>query len=325
VACSVAATSPGPCRGVLTHYAASVATERLEGVGRRIGRLVERMRQRPVVGTAIIGVERFLEHLGFQAAAATAYQSFLSLFPLLILSVSFASWALDEEQRHRLAQQITDFFALAPDGTKAVSEALSAVSKQSLSVGLIGAALLAWTGTSAIGQVRTAVERAFDVERSDPLGIRGRARDLLLLPVFALLILLAAATAAVHSISVEIAQRIGRHSSLLGWLANLAESAAGPVLLFVLCFLSLLIAYTVLPRSRPPTRDRVVGALLAGAALVGLLLGYAAVLNRSARLGAIYGSLASTAILLILLQFGAAVLFAGAEMAQARFIRRTTP
>jgi membrane protein len=302
-----------------------VAAERLEGVGRRIGRLFERARRRPFVGTAIIGVERFLSHLGFQAAAATAYQSFLSLFPLLILTVSFASWALDEQQREKLAQQITDFFALAPDGTEAVSEALTAVSRQSLSVGLIGAALLAWTGTSAIGQARGGVERAFDVERTDPLGIRARARDLLLLPVFALLILLAAATAAVHGISIEIAQRIGRHSALLGSLAHLAESAAGPLLLWGLCFVSLLIAYTVLPRSRPPLRDRAAAAVLAGAALVGLLLGYATILARSARLGAIYGSLASTAILLILLQFGAAVLFAGAEVAQARLVRRTTP
>jgi YihY family inner membrane protein len=302
-----------------------MAAERLEGVGRRIGRLVERLRQRPVVGTAIIGTERFFEHLGFQAAAATAYQSFLSLFPLLILSVSFASAVLDAEQRQRLTQEITDFFALAPDGTKAVSEALNAVSRQSVSVGLVSALLLAWTGTSAIGQVRTGVERAFDTDRPDVLGLWARVRDLLLLPIFALLILLAAATAAIHGISIEIAHRLGHHSAFIGWVANLAESTAGPLLLWALCFVSLLIAYTVLPRSRPPLRDRVWGSVLAGAALVGLLLGYASILSRSARLGAIYGSLASTAILLILLQFGAAVLFAGAEVAQARLLRRTAP
>ncbi len=296
--------------------------QRLGEVGNRATALLERLERAPGVGALAVAVRRFTDHLGFQAAAATAYQSFLSLFPLLILTVSVTNLVLDDSQRADLANRISEFFALAPDGTKGVSEALTAVSKQSLSTGLIGAALLAWTGTSAIGQVRSGLERAFEANPSDILGMVARARDLLLLPFFVLLILLCAGTAAIYGVSITVAGWIAEHSAALGRFAHLAEGTIGPLLLWALCTVALLIAYTVVPRARPAVRDRLVGAWIAGLLLVGLLLGYASVLARSARLGAIYGSLASTATLLILLQLAGAVTFFGAEIAQSRAARR---
>lgn len=103
----------------------SRAPQLLRSAKRQLRQFKGRLREVPLVGTAIILQERHGEHAAGQFAAAIAYFGFLSLFPLLLIGLSVAGFLLDDPQ---LQSRLTTAMTRAVPGIRtALGENLAAL------------------------------------------------------------------------------------------------------------------------------------------------------------------------------------------------------
>jgi YihY family inner membrane protein len=235
-------------------------------------------------------------------AAAVAYYGFLSLFPLLLLALSFIGFVLAGDVRgqsewvDRLTEGIPGLGQIVGQNIRAVVEARGAV-------GVIALAGLAWSGGGIVTAAGTALNRIFRVPGygsflKESLWRFGTLTALGLLGLLSLVI-----TGSVTAIEA---------SGVLSVLLGVAAVLVGLALDFVLFML----AYRLLTQRRgPPFAKLWVGAAFAAVAWTILKLGGSWYATRVvAGATAVYGTFAVVVGVLVLLHFSARVLLYGAEI-----------
>ncbi|MGH2573624.1 MAG: YhjD/YihY/BrkB family envelope integrity protein [Actinomycetota bacterium] len=247
-------------------------------------------------------MQRFSEDGGNNMAAAVAYYGFLSLFPLLLLALSFIGFALAGDIRgqsewvERLSEGIPGLGQIVGQNIRAVVEARGAV-------GLIALAGLAWTGAGIVTAAGTALNRIFRVHGYESFVKQNVWRFGTLAALGSLGLLSVAITGSVTAIEA---------SGLLSVLLGVAAVLVGLVLDFGLFMLS----YRLLTQRRGPP----FGKLWAGAAFAAVgwtvlkVAGswYATRVVTGAT--AVYGTFAAVVGVLVLMHLAARVLLYGAEI-----------
>ena len=240
-----------------------------------------------------------------QLAAGIAYFAFLALVPVLLLATAVAGFLLDDaDVQLRIASAVT---SALPGLEAAVEEGgpldtlLSTLVRRRGQLGLAGAASLAWVGLRLAASLMAGVEAAFGAQRR--AGARARLRQLEALVLLGVVVLAGFAAASVAS-------------GLLPWLpgpaltvVTFAVGAAFDLLLF-------LVAYRMLlePNGwRGGWARHLPGAALGTAGWAGLkLFGASYVGIRLQSAGAVYGTLAGVATVLVLFYLMARLFLMGA-------------
>ena len=250
-----------------------------------------------------------------QLAAGTAYFGFLALVPVLLLATAVAGFVLDDVDAQRsVAVAITSALpgleaAVEPGG--ALDTLLSTLVRRRGGLGLVGAVSLLLVAVRLAASLMVGVELAFGVERAT--GVGARLRQLGALIALGVVVLAGSVTS-------------GLASGLLPWLPGSAlrvvtfgVGAASDVALF-------LVAYRVLhaPTAAPgttgttptsPWRVHLPGALLGAAGWTALkVFGATFVGFRLQSAGAVYGTLAGVATVLVLLYLMARLFLTGAVL-----------
>jgi len=256
-----------------------------------------------------------------QLAAGTAYFGFLALVPLLLLATAVAGFVLDDVDAQRdVAVAITSALpgleaAVEPGG--ALDTLLSTLVRRRGELGLVGAVSLLLVAVRLAASLMAGVELAFGAERAT--GVGARLRQLGALVALGVVVLAGSVTS-------------GLASGLLPWLPGPALrivtfgiGAASDVALF-------LVAYRVLhvpavPATTPaqaapvhatatsPWRVHLPGALLGAAGWTALkVFGATFVGIRLQSAGAVYGTLAGVATVLVLLYLMARLFLTGAVL-----------
>ncbi len=273
----------------------------------------ERLRQLPVIGTALEVQERYVSDAADPLAAAIAFFAFLSLFPLLLLAVSVAGFVLDDPAdqlavAERVTEAIPGFEETVEGEDSQVAELLAGVVAQRGTIGTIGLAILLLSGLRVVNAAMVATRVVF---RGAVLtGASKKLRQVLALVGLGLLAVgstLAASTAGTG---------LGMMPASLSLLLSFGLSFVLDVGLF-------LGAYTLLsPTAVLSVRDRVPGAILAGAGWSILkVAGASWVGNQIEGANALYGALGSVIALLLLFYLAGRLYLYGAVLSAVRYER----
>jgi membrane protein len=246
-------------------------------------------------------------------AAALAYYTFFSLFPLLLLLLSGLGFLLDAGWP--VATEASDYLvALTEESLPAfgdlVSGTIASIQAARGTSGLIGLLGLLWSASAAINQIQIALDQIWGFETSAfPRKVRRRAESILVVLGFGLLLVAAQAL-----------------KSITHWIAQFSDQIPGgglayQVLTWVFPFVTAVLVFGVMFRTFPSRsmswQDVFPGAVLSGIGwelLKWLFVFYAA---QFANWQAVYGPVASVIGLLTWLYLSFTVILFGAEFAAA--------
>jgi membrane protein len=241
-----------------------------------------------------------------QLAAGIAYFAFLALVPLLLLATAVAGFLLDDaDAQLAVAGAVTAALpgleqAVAPDGP--LDALLSTLVRRRGQLGLIGAASLLWVALRLAASLMAGVELALGTTRSK--GFRARLRQLAALVALGAVMLVGFAATALTS---------GLLGGLLPFLPGPALTVATFVVGAAFDLILFLVAYTVL--STHAWRVHLPGAALGAAGWTALkVFGATYVGIRLQSAGAVYGTLAGVATVLVLLYLMARLFLTGAAL-----------
>ncbi len=230
-------------------------------------------------------------------AALIAYYGFFSLFPLMLVVVTVASYVLqgNEDLQSRIVDSALAQFPVIGSQIRDNVGSISG-SPLALAVG-IGGAL--WAGLAILAAVQTAMDEVWDVPRRD----RGALIPRVLRGSIVLLALGAAVLAAALAAGV---------STTLGSFAGVV---AGSVIAAIINVVTMSIVFRVLTSATVAWRDVLPGAMLAGVVWTGLLmLGGYIVDSKISGADEMYGLFAVVIGLLSWLYMGAQLTLVAAEV-----------
>jgi membrane protein len=241
-----------------------------------------------------------------QLAAGIAYFAFLALVPVLLLATAVAGFVLDDiDAQLAVATAITSALpgleaTVAPGGP--LDTLLSTLVRRRGQLGIVGAASLLWVAVRLAASLMAGVELALGTARAS--GVEARLRQL-------------AALGALAAVTLVGFAATGVTSGLLPWLPGPLLTVVTFAVGAVFDLLLFLVAYTVL--STHAWRVHVPGALLGAAGWTALkVFGATFVGIRLQSSGAVYGTLAGVATLLVLLYLMARLFLTGAVLSAVR-------
>ena len=270
----------------------------------------ERLQRVPLVRLVREVASRSGRENGGQMAAALTYYAFLSIFPLLLLALSVAGFALsgDEAAQQRWLERLT---SAIPGLGDLIERNLRAVVEGRTAGGILAVLGLLWSGMGIVGAARTSLARIWRRPMAqNPFLLRLRT-----LAALAALGLVAIASAAGTGFLAGLGGREGSALALrvLGIVAAAAVDTG-----------SFLLAYRLLtPGPGPAFAVLLPGAALMAVGWTGLkLAGTWYVARVVARATAIYGSFAAVIGILAILNVAAQLFVYGAVLSAVLAERR---
>jgi membrane protein len=222
------------------------------GIKRRMKTLVGRAQRSP----AFRAYERYKAQRGSRLAAAITYSAFLSLFPLLAVTVAITAATLGDSGIQRLRNQITENVPGIADKLP-----LDGIVNNAATIGVISGVLLIWSGLSWVNAARGGLRTIWAID--DAPG-RFAARKLADLASLAGLGVTAAVSLSASAATSALAGSILRHLGLANtiparaflWILGTVVGVAASTAMF---------AYLLagIPRLRIPGRVLLRAALVA--------------------------------------------------------------
>jgi membrane protein len=266
-----------------------------------------------VLAFPVAVLKKFADDRASQLAALIAYYGFFSLFPLLLVFATAASFVIEEnpELRERLLNSVVEQFpVVGPQIRDTIDESVRQLSNSplALTVGVVGAL---WTGTAIVAAAQNAMDEVWDVPRVERPGLVPRVmRAFLLLFVF--------------GASIVLSTLLAGTGGETGWNAALLDalSLAGTLLMSVAVFS---FAFRVLTVAHVGWRDVLPGAIFAAVAWTILLMVGGWVVERQiSRASVVYGFFAAVIGLLAWISLVAQLFLVAAEINVVR-ARRLWP
>ena len=274
------------------------------GAAQRLLRRADAIQRRNRVLAFVVAVARkFGDDRAGQLAALIAYYGFFSLFPLLLVFATAASFVIRQspDLRQRLLDSVLEQFpVVGPQIGRTIDGSVHQLTASpiALTVGIVGAV---WTGTAVVTAAQRAMDDVWDVPRADRPGLLTRmVRASILLLVFGAAIALSTFLAGTGA-ETGLPQIVLR-----------AASIAGALLVF-----SAVVAFAdrILTVADVSWRDVVPGAVVTGIGWTALLMiGRWFVERRIAQASAVYGFFATVIGLLTWLYLAAQMFLVGAEV-----------
>jgi membrane protein len=245
--------------------------------------------------------------------AALAYYTIFSMAPLLVLVIAIAGLAFGRKAAQgEIVAQIQD--TIGPAAAQTIEGMLARASHPAsgLVATVVSLATMAFGASGVFGQLQSALNRIWDVDRSKGGGIRGQLKKRatafgMILGIGFLLLLSVAASAAISGIHALLAER----APILGQVLPLVNFGLSFAMIAVLFAMVL----KLLPEVRIEWRDVWLGALVTsllfsiGKALIGVYLGRAGVTS-------VYGAAGSLVLLLLWIYYSAQLFLLGAEFTE---------
>lgn len=249
----------------------------------------------------------FLAHQGTAMAAAIAYYTLFSLFPLTLLLISLGSFVLNSAQAQEAALAAVGSYL--PTALELVQYNIQRVLELRGTIGIIGVLGFLWSASGVFGALSRGVNLAWDVAQPRPAWAeRALAMGMVLLiaSLFSLSLFSTAAFELVSRLSTYI---LGGTPAPGGWLVSLSSRILPYV--FTVLFFSFL--YEVLPRTSVAWAEVLPGALMASLAWEVAKNGFTLYLTGFATYNLVYGSVAAVIVLLLWSYISGVIILLGAE------------
>lgn len=249
--------------------------------------------------------KHFSKDNGPQWAAAIAYYSLLSIFPLLLAGIAISAYFVDQQWAIDQGSQLIR--GLVPSGTQFIREIIESIIETRGQVGIVSILVLIWTGSRVFGVITKALNIAYHV--SEPYGFFRRTLvELLMTFTIGILFVLALGS----RLLITFIDGVIELPFLQGHIFYQFLSYAIPA---VLLLISLFLTYQYVPRRRVAWWAALAGAVLFTVLFLlaqPLFTGY---VQTFADYSLIYGPLAILITLVLWIWISANLLLLGGELA----------
>ncbi|MEJ8857594.1 YihY/virulence factor BrkB family protein [Variovorax robiniae] len=262
----------------------------------------------PGLRVVLLAIRNYIQHQSANQAGSLAFSSVLAMFPLLILVSAAAGFVGQPGDAAALADRVVGY---APQAVRdavqpVIHQVLAQRNQALLTIGLLATL---WTASSGMQAVRSALNRAYGIERGLPFW-KARLKVTLLTFVMGIGILVAFSSV----IIVPYVQRLleanvgaGQHAL---WLGNGVRYGSA--------FVALAVLYALLYGWLPDIRQRLYtvlpGAVVGAALWVVAAATLSYTLRSVGKLALLYGSFAGVVATLVFLYISATTLIFGAEI-----------
>ncbi|MDM0003096.1 YihY/virulence factor BrkB family protein [Variovorax sp. J22P240] len=256
----------------------------------------------------VMAVRNYILHQSANQAGSLAFSSVLAMFPLLILVSAAAGFVGQPGDAAALADRVMGYAPqVVRDAMQPVIAQVLAQRNQTLLT--IGVLVTLWTASSGMQAVRTALNRAYGIQRGLPFW---KAR--IKVTVFTVIVGVGVLAAFSSVIVVPYVWRLVEAHTGAGpealWLRNSVRY--GSAFLTLTALYALLYAW--LPDIRQRLRTVMPGALVGAALWVAAAATLSYTLRTAGKLALVYGSFAGMVATLVFLYISATTLIFGAEL-----------
>jgi membrane protein len=269
--------------------------------------------QRTVLATPGLGViaraiRNYIVHQSANQAGSLAFSSVLAMFPLLILLSAGAGFVGQPGDAAALVERVIGYAPqVVRDAMQPVIQQVLAQRNQALLT--IGVLATLWTASSGMQAVRSALNRAYGIERGLPFW-KARIKSTLFTVVVGAGVLAAFSSVVVMPYVWALLEKsVGAGQDTL-WLRNSVRYGSAYVVLTVLYAL----LYGWLPDIRQRIYTVMPGALMGAALWVAAAATLSYTLRSAGKLALLYGSFAGVVATLVFLYISATTLIFGAEI-----------
>lgn len=262
----------------------------------------------PGLRVLLLAIRNYILHQSGNQAGSLAFSAVLAMFPLLILLSAAAGFIGQPGDAAALANRVMSYAPqLVRDAVQPViRQVLSHRNQTLLTVGLLATL---WAASSGMQAVRTALNRAYGVERGLPFW-KARIKSTLATVVVGGGILVAFSSVIVLPYLWRFLQDKAGVGQEALWLQNSVRYGTA--------FLALSVLYALLYGWLPDVRQRLYtvlpGALVGAALWVAAAATLSYTLRTAGKLALVYGSFAGVVATLVFLYISATTLIYGAEI-----------
>lgn len=253
-------------------------------------------------------MRNYVLHQSANQAGSVAFSWLLSMFPLaLLLSAAASVFGRPGDAADLVLRVISYAPPLVREALQpAINQVLAQRSQALVALGLFATV---WTASSGMQAVRTALNRAYGIERGLPFW-KARIKVTLLTVAVGLGMLIAFGSVVVMPYLLELLNRDAPDRETLMWLRGGLRYGAA----FVFLCLLYGVLYAWLPDPGPRSRSIVPGAATGALLWVAAAVLLSVALRGAGKLVLIYGGLAGIVATMIFLYVSAATLIFGAEV-----------
>ena len=262
----------------------------------------------PGLGVVVLAIRNYILHQSANQAGSLAFSWVLAMFPLLILLSAAAGFVGQPGDAAALADRVMSYAPqVVRDAVQPVIDQVLAQRNQALLA--VGVLMTLWTASSGMQAVRTALNRAYGIQRGLSFW-KARMKVTLFTVVVGTGILAAFSSVIVMPYLWQLLEANMGAGPEAPWLRDSVR--------YGLAFVVLATVYALLYGWLPDIRQRlrtVVPGALAGAALwvaAAAILSYT--LRTAGKLALLYGSFAGVVATLVFLYISATTLIFGAEI-----------
>ncbi|MDM0121517.1 YihY/virulence factor BrkB family protein [Variovorax arabinosiphilus] len=262
----------------------------------------------PGLGVIVRAIHNYIVHQSANQAGSLAFSSVLAMFPLLILLSAAAGFVGQPGDAAALVERVIGYAPqVVRDAMQPVIRQVLAQRNQALLT--IGVLATLWTASSGMQAVRSALNRAYGIERGLPFW-KARIKSTLFTVVVGAGVLAAFSSVVVMPyVWALLEQSVGAGQDTL-WLRNSVRYGSAYVVLTVMYAL----LYGWLPDIRQRLYTVMPGALMGAALWVGAAATLSYTLRTAGKLALLYGSFAGVVATLVFLYISATTLIFGAEI-----------
>jgi membrane protein len=262
----------------------------------------------PGLRVVLLAIRNYVMHQSANQAGSLAFSSVLAMFPLLILLSASAGFVGQPGDAAALAERVMSYAPqLVRDAMQPVIEQVLAQRSRALLA--IGVLTTLWTASSGMQAIRSALNRAYGIERGDPFW-KARIKVTLFTVIAGTGVLAAFSSVVVMPYVwqlLEVNAGVGQDTF---WLHNSIRYGSA--------FLVLIVLYGLLYGWLPDIRQRLYtvmpGALVGAALWVAAAATLSYTLRTAGKLALLYGSFAGVVATLVFLYISATTLIFGAEI-----------
>ncbi|MBK0394930.1 YhjD/YihY/BrkB family envelope integrity protein [Ramlibacter algicola] len=262
----------------------------------------------PVLGVLLLAIRNYVMHQSANQAGSMAFSWVLAMFPLLVLVSAAAAYFGQPGDAAALVRRVMEYTPqLVRDALQPVVDQVIAQRNQALLT--VGIVATLWTASSGMQAVRTALNRAYGVERGLPFW-KARIKVTLFTVTVGACVLVAFSSVVILPYLVQLAASSASTPADTIWLTHTMRYGLALVVLVVM--------YAIVYGWLPDTRQRL-STVLPGAVVGAVLWVLAAAalsytLHSAGKLALLYGSFAGVVGTLVFLYISATTLIYGAEV-----------
>ena len=252
----------------------------------------------------VASLKHFVKDNGPQWAAAIAYYSLLSLFPLLLAAIAIAAYFVDQEWAIDQGSELIR--GLIPSGTQFIREIVQEIMQTRGQAGIFSILVLLWSGSRVFGVITKALNIAYHV--SEPYSfLRRTLIEMLMTLTIGILFILAVGSRLVISFIQSFVQIPALQEDVFYRLLSF-------IVPLVLLLISLFLTYQYVPRRRVTWWAALTGAMVFTLLFLiaqPIFVGY---IQRFANYSLVYGPLAIVITLVLWTWIVANILLLGGEL-----------